>query len=239
MANNGKKTSSKQIEEPTITDVQEVAVDSEEKKPVRKRKITKKSIEPIIEESKNEQEVSLGSTSTDELKVVNANKKQKKEVKSSVPATAKPQSDKIADEENNVKDVKQYAESQMMLADDETIEISVLKRDTKKKSNKKKVAKNIPLNIVRFSPLLSQGLTSSQVEQRKKDGLTNITNKNYTKPYWKIICDNVFTFFNMLLTFIGIALLLVGSYTDLLFMAIMIANMSIGIFQEIRAKKNY
>lgn len=41
----------------------------------------------------------------------------------------------------------------------------------------------------------------------------------------------------MLLTFIGIALLLVGSYTDLLFMAIMIANMSIGIFQEIRAKK--
>ena len=41
MANNGKKTSSKQIEEPTITDVQEVAVDSEEKKPVRKRKITK------------------------------------------------------------------------------------------------------------------------------------------------------------------------------------------------------
>lgn len=56
----------------------------------------------------------------------------------------------------------------MMLADDETIEISVLKRDTKKKSNKKKVAKNIPLNIVRFSPLLSQGLTSSQVEQRKK-----------------------------------------------------------------------
>ena len=48
---------------------------------------------------------------------------------------------------------------------------------------------------------------------------TNITNKNYTKPYWKIICDNVFTFFNMLLTFIGIALLLVGSYTDLLFMA--------------------
>ena len=237
MANNGKKTSSKQIEEPTITDVQEVAVDSEEKKPVRKRKITKKSIEPIIEESKNEQEVSLGSTSTDELKVVNANKKQKKEVKSSVPAAAKPQSDKIADEENNVKDVKQYAESQMMLADDETIEISVLKRDTKKKSNKKKVAKNIPLNIVRFSPLLSQGLTSSQVEQRKKDGLTNITNKNYTKPYWKIICDNVFTFFNMLLTFIGIALLLVGSYTDLLFMAIMIANMSIGIFQEIRAKK--
>ena len=144
MANNGKKTSSKQIEEPTITDVQEVAVDSEEKKPVRKRKITKKSIEPIIEESKNEQEVSLGSTSTDELKVVNANKKQKKEVKSSVPAAAKPQSDKIADEENNVKDVKQYAESQMMLADDETIEISVLKRDTKKKSNKKKVAKNIP-----------------------------------------------------------------------------------------------
>ena len=237
MANNGKKTSSKQIEEPTITDVQEVAVDSEEKKPVRKRKITKKSIEPIIEESKNEQEVSLGSTSTDELKVVSANKKQKKEVKSSVPAAAKPQSDKIADEENNVKDVKQYAESQMMLADDETIEISVLKRDTKKKSNKKKVAKNIPLNIVRFSPLLSQGLTSSQVEQRKKDGLTNITNKNYTKPYWKIICDNVFTFFNMLLTFIGIALLLVGSYTDLLFMAIMIANMSIGIFQEIRAKK--
>ena len=88
-----KKTSSKQIEEPTITDVQEVAVDSEEKKPVRKRKITKKSIEPIIEESKNEQEVSLGSTSTDELKVVNANKKQKKEVKSSVPAAAKPQSD--------------------------------------------------------------------------------------------------------------------------------------------------
>ena len=90
----------------------------------------------------------------------------------------------------------------------------------------------------RFTPSLNVGLTNEQVETRKKEKLVNKTYKTTTKTYWEIIRDNVFTFFNILLTIIAILEIYAQHVEDIIvFMAIMLANMIIGIIQDIRAKK--
>lgn len=188
----------------------------------------------IIEEDNSE--VTLGKTG--ENPVIN-NKVAKDSIASSqVPVAKKPKTKRLEKEQENVDEIKEFIENQIPLADDETIEIGVVKKNTKKNIKKSRASKmSGTMNIARFSPLLSQGLTSSQVDMRHRDGLNNVVNKSFTKSYGRIIFDNVFTFFNMLLTIIAIALLIVGSYTDLMFVVIMVANMTIGIIQEIKAKK--
>ena len=90
----------------------------------------------------------------------------------------------------------------------------------------------------RFTPSLKNGLTKEQVEKRKKDKLVNKTYRKTTKTYWEIIRDNVFTFFNILLTVIAILEIYANHAQDIFaFMAIMLANMIIGLIQDIRAKK--
>ncbi|MCH5179998.1 MAG: HAD-IC family P-type ATPase [Erysipelotrichales bacterium] len=90
----------------------------------------------------------------------------------------------------------------------------------------------------RFTPTLDNGLTSEQVEIRKKEKLINKTYRKTTKSYWEIIRDNVFTFFNILLTIIAILEIYADHAGDIIFfMLIMMANMVIGLIQDIRAKK--
>ncbi|MCH5172178.1 MAG: HAD-IC family P-type ATPase [Erysipelotrichales bacterium] len=90
----------------------------------------------------------------------------------------------------------------------------------------------------RFTPSLTIGLTSDQVEKRKKEKLVNKTLRKTTKTYWEIIRDNVFTFFNILLTAIAILEIYANHVQDIVaFMAVMLANMVIGLIQDIRAKK--
>lgn len=101
-------------------------------------------------------------------------------------------------------------------------------------SNKEK---NKLLNAVRYLPKIEIGLKKSDVEQRIKDDLTNKQPNSGTKTYWKIIYTNVFTFFNILLLTIAVALLSVGKFSDCFFMIIAIANTIIGIIQEVRAKQ--
>jgi len=57
-----------------------------------------------------------------------------------------------------------------------------------------------------------------------------------TKSVSEIIRTNTLTFFNALNFFLAAAVFLTGEYKNLLFMGVVIANMLIGIFQEIRAK---
>ena len=101
---------------------------------------------------------------------------------------------------------------------------------------KKNKQKN--LNIERFSPNQKLGLTSLQVEQRKNENLVNLVNKKFSKSYINIFVNNVCTFFNLLGLIVAVALAFVGaSLTDFFFVSIYIANILIGIIQEIRAKK--
>ena len=91
--------------------------------------------------------------------------------------------------------------------------------------------------VERFTVNPKKGLTVEQVEQRTNENLTNkVENKNI-KTYKSIFFGNIFTFFNMLCFLVAGALIAVGAWTNLLFLAIILSNIVIGIIQEIRAKK--
>ncbi|MGI6152613.1 MAG: HAD-IC family P-type ATPase [Christensenellaceae bacterium] len=81
------------------------------------------------------------------------------------------------------------------------------------------------------------GLTAQQVDERRQKGLINKCNINTTKTYGQIIKDNLFTFFNVINAILCVMLISVGAYKDLMFMMIVVANLLIGIIQEISSKK--
>lgn len=97
--------------------------------------------------------------------------------------------------------------------------------------------KHLPDDIKRFTPNPSVGLLNPQVNQRVEEGLVNTTKSSNSKSVGKIIYENVFTYFNMILLAIAIILIVFGQYTQLTFMFIAVINTVIGIVQELRAKK--
>ncbi len=105
------------------------------------------------------------------------------------------------------------------------------------KKNKEKKNKKEELVIKRYKADIKTGLTSEQVNKRVEEGLTNKAENKNTKTYANIFFSNIFTFFNMLCFGVAAALIAVGAFSDLLFLIITTANMAIGIFQEIKAKK--
>ena len=105
---------------------------------------------------------------------------------------------------------------------------------SKKKIKEEKPA--VPENVERYETEYNLGLNSEQVKERTNNKLINRTKVKSTKSYTSIFVKNIFTFFNMLWALIAIALIIVGSYSDLIFIFVIIANTAIAIIQEIRAK---
>ena len=95
---------------------------------------------------------------------------------------------------------------------------------------------SLAANIQRFYPDPSEGLTPRQVEQRVTQGLHNGDSGVHTKSEGQIIWENVFTFFNLLNFALALAVILVGSPRNALFMGVILSNIVIGSFQGIRAK---
>ena len=91
--------------------------------------------------------------------------------------------------------------------------------------------------IDRYNPKITTGLTDEQVQNRIKDNLVNFDSSVPTKSIKQIIFDNFFTLFNFLNLFLGIAVFLVGSYKNMLFLGIMLINTAISTFQEIHSKR--
>ena len=83
---------------------------------------------------------------------------------------------------------------------------------------------------------LDIGLTTPEVSKRIKQGLVNEATDNQFKSNWQIIAENTFTYFNLIFAILAGLLIVVGSYRDLSFLPVIIANTIIGIVQEIRAK---
>lgn len=81
------------------------------------------------------------------------------------------------------------------------------------------------------------GLNNKEVEERIAEGKVNGISKPASKSYGQIIKDNVFTLFNLLNFLIFIALVLVQAWSNLVFILIIIANILIGIYQEVKAKR--
>ncbi len=91
--------------------------------------------------------------------------------------------------------------------------------------------------VERFYPDPRQGLAQEQVQRRVRQGLHNGTGGMQTKSEGQIIRENVFTFFNILNFILAAAVILVGSFRSALFMGVILANIFIGSFQSIRAKR--
>lgn len=88
-----------------------------------------------------------------------------------------------------------------------------------------------------FETDIKTGLTNQQVEERIKNGKSNETENLKSKSFKNILKDNVCTLFNLLNLLLAIAVILVGSYKNMMFMIIIIINALIGTFQELRAKR--
>jgi cation-transporting ATPase E len=80
------------------------------------------------------------------------------------------------------------------------------------------------------------GLTVLEVNERIAEGKTNVSVKSNLKSPWKIISSNLFSYFNLILALIALLLLSIGSYENMWFVVIALANTLIGIFQEFKAR---
>lgn len=94
----------------------------------------------------------------------------------------------------------------------------------------------VPKRVKRVKADYKMGLTNDQVKERINKGQTNETPNQNVKTYKSIFIENIFTFLNMLCFAIAISLMCVGAFQDCLGMVIILANIAIGIIQEIRAK---
>lgn len=116
----------------------------------------------------------------------------------------------------------------------------VSKQETKPKarlfSKKQAQPEIVPKRVKRVKADFKTGLSNDQVKERINKGQTNQTPNQNVKTYKSIFIENIFTFLNMLCLAIAISLMCVGAFSDCLGMVIILANIGIGIFQEIRAK---
>lgn len=92
-------------------------------------------------------------------------------------------------------------------------------------------------NIIRYNPPSDYGLTKAQVKQRKTQGLVNVDKTISSKSTASIVKSNLFTLFNFINIVLAGAILYTGSYRNLMFMGVVICNLVVGIFQEIKAKR--
>ena len=92
----------------------------------------------------------------------------------------------------------------------------------------------IPL---RYTADAKLGLTAEQVHLREQEDLFNYDTTVPTKSIGTIVRENICTLFNLINAILALAIISVGSYKNMLFMGVVLSNLCIGIFQEIRAKR--
>ncbi len=93
------------------------------------------------------------------------------------------------------------------------------------------------IQIERYSPQSDFGLSKEQVDSRTQNGIVNCVKNKYSKSILSIFCSNIFTFFNLLGIVVTVALICIEAPISRFFFCIIyLANIAIGIIQEIRAK---
>lgn len=81
------------------------------------------------------------------------------------------------------------------------------------------------------------GLSSAEVAEKTRQGKVNYSTDQKSNSIGKIILKNTLTIFNLVNLILAVLILIVGSYKNLLFVLIAIANTLISIINEIRAKR--
>ena len=89
----------------------------------------------------------------------------------------------------------------------------------------------------KYDPDPNTGLTSKQVQEHTLHGWVNLPVDPPSKTVEEIIRSNVFTYFNLIFLVLAILLIVVGSFRNLTFLPVIIANTLVGIIQEIRSKR--
>ena len=81
------------------------------------------------------------------------------------------------------------------------------------------------------------GLTEQEVKQKQEAGQGQAMPQSITKTTTQIFKENIFTLFNLLNFIIAVMLFAVGAYSNMVFIAIILINIAVGIIQECKAKK--
>lgn len=81
------------------------------------------------------------------------------------------------------------------------------------------------------------GLSAEQVKRRFAQGENNYKVESSTLSVPEIVRSNVCTYFNIVFAVIAVLLAIVGAWSDMLFLPIIVANTCIGIIQEVHSKK--
>lgn len=93
------------------------------------------------------------------------------------------------------------------------------------------------IRVERIQADPASGLSTEQVKQRFAAHADNYKVESSTMSVSDIVKSNVFTYFNLVFLIITILLSIVGAWSDMMFLPIIIANTCIGIIQEVHSKK--
>lgn len=104
----------------------------------------------------------------------------------------------------------------------------------KEKKNTNEKVKRHP--VTRYEADIEKGLSSEQIREHRDGGWANEPVEPQSKTVREIIRSNLFTYFNMVFAILALLLMIAGSFRNLTFLVIVLANLLIGIIQEIRAK---
>lgn len=81
------------------------------------------------------------------------------------------------------------------------------------------------------------GLTDDEAQRRRERGQGNDIKIKTSRSYWEILRQNMFTFINNVLFFIGFIMILLGLWGDaFVSVGVVMLNVVVGIVQEFRAK---
>lgn len=89
----------------------------------------------------------------------------------------------------------------------------------------------------RYNPDPNTGLSQEQVEERIQDNLVNAKPPKRSKSFGKILFDNFFNFCNGITVSLVILLIAIGAIDYAISSFIIFISISIGILQEVRAKR--
>lgn len=82
-----------------------------------------------------------------------------------------------------------------------------------------------------------KGLTYKQVNELKIKGLYNKAPAKTTKSFFRILFDNLFTYFNIINILLFMLIAFTGELKNGLFIGVLVTNTITGIIQEVRAKR--
>ncbi len=205
-------------------------------------------IEDVIDSPSKKIEEKAENTKTEDTKSVNvenitaeATPEKSDEVLDQKPAK-KPRKSLVKKENQTTQEERSEQTEQLPAA---MLENRQYKRASRVKSGETKTAtkralkleEKKPIRVRRIKTNHKEGLTQDQVNDRIEKNQTNFTPNKNVKTYKKIFFENIFTFFNLLVTAVTISLICVNAWSNCMSFVIMAINTAIGIFQEIRAKK--